>query len=234
MTAYDRGIVVAGDRVFRPPPPRAAFVHELLEYFAEAEWLHAPRYLGSDSQGREILSHIPGFAGSELTEEVRSTAALAAVARLVREFHDLTAGHPLAGSGEVVCHNDLSPKNTIYRLAVPVALIDWDLAAPGRRIHDVAHLCWQYGDPGPGAEVPVVAQRMRVIRDAYGRAELIDPPELIHTVLWWQDRCRRGIEHDPALAHLRAAGVPERIRAAHRWVSDNRGPLTRELAHDNR
>jgi hypothetical protein len=34
---------------------------------------------------------------------------------LVREFHDLTAGTPLATGGEVVCHNDLSPKNTVYR-----------------------------------------------------------------------------------------------------------------------
>jgi Ser/Thr protein kinase RdoA (MazF antagonist) len=39
----------------------------------------------------------------------------AEVARLVRQFHDLTAGTPLAGDQEVVCHNDLSPKNTVYR-----------------------------------------------------------------------------------------------------------------------
>jgi len=39
----------------------------------------------------------------------------AEVARLVRQFHDLTAGTPLAGDQEVVYHNDLSPKNTVYR-----------------------------------------------------------------------------------------------------------------------
>jgi len=34
----------------------------------------------------------------------------------------------------------------------PVAFIDWDLAVPGRRIHDVAHVCWQYLGLGPGAD----------------------------------------------------------------------------------
>jgi Ser/Thr protein kinase RdoA (MazF antagonist) len=65
------------------------------------------------------------------------------VARLVRQFHDLTAGTALAGHHEAVCHNDLSPKNTVYRDLEagwrPVAFIDWDLAAPGARLHDVAY-----------------------------------------------------------------------------------------------
>ena len=69
--------------------------------------------------------------------------------------HDLTAGTPLAGPGEVVCHNDLSPKNTVYRdrgLGLrPVAFIDWDIAGPGDRLHDVAHVCWQYLPLGPAA-----------------------------------------------------------------------------------
>jgi Ser/Thr protein kinase RdoA (MazF antagonist) len=47
--------------------------------------------------------------------EVGSDQSLAEVVRLARQLHDLTAGTPLAGPGEVVCHNDLSPKNTVYR-----------------------------------------------------------------------------------------------------------------------
>jgi hypothetical protein len=49
------------------------------------------------------------------TDLVNSPESLAGIARLVRQFHDLTAGTPLAGDQEVVCHNDLSPKNTVYR-----------------------------------------------------------------------------------------------------------------------
>jgi aminoglycoside phosphotransferase (APT) family kinase protein len=76
------------------------------------------------------------------------------VARLVREFHDLTAGTDLAGGAEVLCHNDLHPNNTVYRETeeggLPYAFVDRDLAAPGRAIEDVAHVCWTWLDLGPG------------------------------------------------------------------------------------
>ena len=97
-----------------------------------------------------------GFVAWETTQpaEVRSEASLVAVAQLVRQFHDFTAQSKLVGDEEVACHNDLSPKNTVYRDLGqglrPVAFIDWDIAAPGARIHDVAHVCWQYLGLGPG------------------------------------------------------------------------------------
>jgi hypothetical protein len=89
-----------------------------------------------------------GPAGRRLrtlsSPSVTSGVSLARLAVLVREFHGLTARTPLAAGGEVVCHNDLSPKNTVYRDSgtglAPVALIDWDIAAPGERIHDIAHV----------------------------------------------------------------------------------------------
>ena len=54
------------------------------------------------------------------------------------------------GRQEVVCHNDLSPKNTVYSEdgSRAIAFIDWDIAAPGPRIHDLAFICWQYAEPG--------------------------------------------------------------------------------------
>ncbi|MEV5872488.1 phosphotransferase family protein [Streptomyces tendae] len=161
-----------------------------------------------------------------------SDESLVAVARLVREFHDLTAGTALAGAHEVVCHNDLSPKNTVYRLVGgefrPVAFIDWDLAVPGSRIHDVAHVCWQYLGLGPAVvDVGEAARRMRLIADSY---ELLDRQRLVSTVLWWQDRCWRGIEAeadagDVAMVRLRDAGVVRGVQGAYQWVSDHRGVL---------
>ncbi|MEV4002320.1 phosphotransferase [Actinomadura sp. NPDC049753] len=126
---------------------------------------------------------------------------------------------------EVACHNDLSPKNTVYReLGAglrPVAFIDWDLAAPGRRIHDVAHVCWQYVRLGPGvSDVGEAARRVRLVCDAYG---LVDRSELVDVILWWQDRCWRGIAAvaeagDPAMDRLRGAGVVGEVQAAYRWL----------------
>jgi hypothetical protein len=72
---------------------------------------------GIDDQGREVLSFIDGHVAWEPGQppEVRPEESLVAVARLVRQFHDLTAGTELAHDQEVACHNDLSPKNTVYR-----------------------------------------------------------------------------------------------------------------------
>ncbi|MEV5884892.1 phosphotransferase [Streptomyces sp. NPDC052020] len=211
---------------------------ELLRLLEARGWSGAPRYLGVDDEGREVLSYLEGHVAWEPRQPaaVSSDESLVGVARLVREFHDLTAGTPLAGDQEVVCHNDLSPKNTVYQLRGgelrPAAFIDWDLAAPGARIHDLAHVCWQYLDLGPSVtDVEEVARRMGLIVDSYG---LPDRRCLVSTILWWQDRCWRGIESraeagDAAMARLRDAGAVRQVRTAYQWVSDNRAALERSV-----
>ena len=51
--------------------------------------------------------------------------------------------------GEVICHNDLFWPNLIFRSGKVVALIDWDLASPAPRLHDVASAArfWVRSDP---------------------------------------------------------------------------------------
>jgi hypothetical protein len=227
-------VVRAGDTVRRSPPEDPEFVRSLLRWFEQCDWSGAPRFLGTDERGREVLSFIAGHVAWEAVQppSVTSDASLTRLARLVREFHDLTAGTPLAGGAEVVCHNDLSPKNTVYRDdgsgMAPVAFIDWDIAAPGKRVHDIAHVCWQYLDLGPGVAEPAAAgYRMRLICEAYG---LPDRARLVETVLWWQDRCWRGIEAkaaggDPAMTRLRDTGAARSVRDAFDWVAAHRAEL---------
>ena len=231
-------VVRIDDTVRRPVGERAGFVHTLLRWLEEQGWAGAPRILGFDERGRETLSFIYGRAGWEpaLRAAVSSEVALVRVAGLVRELHDLTAGTALAGEAEVVCHNDLSPRNTVYRDRgngwMPVAFIDWDLAAPGERIHDLAHMCWQYLDLGPEVtDITRAAERLRLICDAYG---LVERARLLDTVLWWQDRCWRGIEAgaaagEPAMVRLRDSGAAAEVRAAFVWTEANRTGLETEL-----
>jgi hypothetical protein len=232
------GLVTAvarvGDTVRRAQPPDPDFVRALLGLFQRHGWAGAPRFLGTDGRGRQILSYLDGYVAWQPVQppEVSCADSLAQVAALVRQFHDLTAGTPLAAGHEVVCHNDLSPKNTVYRDAGPglrpVAFIDWDIAAPGARIHDIAHVCWQYLDLGPAvADVAEAGRGVRLICDAYG---LGDRDDVVDTILWWQDRCWRGIlaaaaAGDPAMIRLRDSGTAGSVRDAYRWVGRYRTEL---------
>jgi hypothetical protein len=234
-------VVRAGDTVVRRPGPDSEFVHRLLELLAQSRWPGAPRYLGTDEDGREILEFLDGHVGWQAAQpaSVSSDESLAAAASLMRQFHDLTAGSVLAAGAETVCHNDLSPRNTVYRDAGhglrPAAFIDWDIAAPGRRIHDVAHACWQFVGLGPQvSDVAEAARRVRVICDGY---RLTDRGELVETILWWQDRCWRGIEAqaeagDAAMIRLRDSGAAADVRAQHDWVARHRRGLEHALRQD--
>ncbi|UGT67955.1 phosphotransferase [Nocardia gipuzkoensis] len=226
--------VRVGDTVHRQPGPHAEFIHQLLRHLEDRGWRGAPRFLGMDALGREMLTylggHVPHSGGQP---PVTGPQNLVAVANLLRQLHDLTAGTPLARDQEVVCHNDLSPKNTVYDssapTARPVAFIDWDLAAPGARIHDVAHLCWQYLNLGPGIDdVAQAASQLQLVCNTYG---LNDHHAVVDTILWWQQRCWRGIESraaagEAAMIALRGTGTVEAIRAAHHWVHSHRVQLT--------
>ena len=108
-------VVRVADTVRRAPPANAEFVHAVLGWFEQRGWEGAPRFLGTDELGREVVSFIEGHVAWEPSQppSVTADASLSRVAELVREFHDLTAGTPLAAGREVVCHNDLAPKNTV-------------------------------------------------------------------------------------------------------------------------
>jgi hypothetical protein len=233
-------VVRIGDTVRRAPPRGADFVHALLGLLAERGWAGAPRSLDMDEQGRQTLSYLAGHVAwaPDQPPDVTCDASLGRAAALIREFHDLTAGTRLAAGQEVVCHNDLSPRNTVYRDAGdglrPVAFIDWDIAAPGSRLHDMAHACWQYAGLGPGADPDEAARRIRVICDGYGLADT-GRASLLETILWWQDRCWRGIEAkaetgDPAMIRLRDSGGARSVRAAYDWVAAHRRELSVHLA----
>src|SRR3954454_9334545 len=59
----NRGLVVrVGDTVRRPQRPTSPATHALLRHLAAVGFAGAPRFLGVDEQGREVLSYIPGTA----------------------------------------------------------------------------------------------------------------------------------------------------------------------------
>jgi tRNA A-37 threonylcarbamoyl transferase component Bud32 len=171
------GVVRVGATVRRPRTPNSAFVERLLAALEQAGFDRAPRYLGVDDSGRDILEFIEGFVPPEL-DAGYPDSVLAAAATLIRRFHDATAASSLAGGAEVVCHGDLSPCNFVFRDDEPFAIIDFDSASPGGRFADLGYALFLWlnlGTDGPG--VAEQARRFRVFCDAYGvetNARVID------------------------------------------------------------
>jgi len=144
-------VVKVGDTVRRPSRPQSAASAALLGYLESVGFEGAPRFLGYDDQGREVLSWIPGevplppFPVWSMSDE-----ALSSVARLLRAYHHAIDGFSLSERGAswsaeladpyphgVVCHNDVCPENVVFRGCEAVALLDFDFASPGRRLWDV-------------------------------------------------------------------------------------------------
>ena len=172
------GVVRIGRHVHRPRRPNASFIHDLLRHLERVGFAAAPRIRGIDDQGREILTYLPGTVPHSTDDAHWNDAPLRAVATLLRRFHDATAGTPLATNQEVVCHNDAAPWNTVFVGDTPIALIDFDDAAPGPRIRDIAYAAWCWLNLGDDRFSPTEqARRLGLFCNAYGlteREELID------------------------------------------------------------
>ncbi|TKA09590.1 hypothetical protein FCI23_21890 [Actinacidiphila oryziradicis] len=72
----------------------------------------------------------------------RSDEQVIAAGSLLRALHDATSGSDLVGRFPVVCHHDPGPNNTIFRNGTPAAFIDFDTAAPGSPLEDLAYMAW--------------------------------------------------------------------------------------------
>ncbi len=144
-------VVRVGDTVRRPARPQTPAVHVLLDHLATVGFDGAPRVLGYDRLGRSMLGYLRGeVAAPPYPAWVAQESVLDGVASLQRRFHEAVASFdpaddavwdrtlaPPAG-GALIGHNDVSVENVVVRDGHPVALIDFDFAAPADRLWDVA------------------------------------------------------------------------------------------------
>lgn len=162
------GVVRVGATVRRPASRSSRFTAMALSHLAAEGFDGAPGYLGEDDLGREILTFIPGEVPAKWRAFDDEQVATAGV--LLRRMHD--ASRELArrlGGGEVVCHHDPGPNNTVFRDGLPVAFIDFDFAAVGDPLEDVAYTAWSWcisSDPARGLPTRQ-AHQVRVLADAY-------------------------------------------------------------------
>jgi aminoglycoside phosphotransferase len=215
---------VHGTVVHRPTGAWTPAVHALLDYLAEIGLDGVPRVVGTDDQGREVLTYLPGQA-IEVNTEAASDALLVGAARWLRRFHDAVRGFDpgvrawrqlTAGlePGQLICHNDPGAYNWVVEDDRFVGMIDWDQAGPGHPLDDLAFLCWT-GIP-LFREIPTTdaAARVALAAAAYGG---VSPRQLLDRVA---DRMRRASDRiaagiargDPGMLALRDVGEPARTQ----------------------
>ena len=201
--------VRVGDTVRRQAGSSRESVRDLLLHLEAVGFDGAPRHLGTDERGREVLSYIEGdvplppYPAWAMTD-----AALADLGALVRRLHEATASFvPPAGAAwatdwadptgttadgfgpdMTICHNDLFPENVVFRDGRVVALIDFAMAAPGRPLWDLAiaaELWGPLGDPARRDQHPADLdgiRRLGVLARGY-RLETERATELVDAII---------------------------------------------------
>ena len=140
-------VVRVGGTVRRQAGPWSSGVDAVLLHLERAGFDGAPRALGYDQLGRQVLSYVEGTVDASPSD--LSTSQLAAMGRLVRDFHDAMESFvpPVDAAWQVpippdrrdlVCHHDIAPWNLV-RAPGRLVLIDWDGAGPGSRLWDLAY-----------------------------------------------------------------------------------------------
>lgn len=242
-------VVRVGDTVRRRTGPWTPAVHSLLSYLEDVGFDAAPRVLGIDEHGREVLTFIPGETVGEppWPEWIWSDAVLKKTAGLLRQYHDAVAnyrppddsvwrfrdGSP--GPREIVCHNDVGPPNIVIFDGVPAALIDWDWAEPAEPMWDLGHAAWLGVPLLPPAACEELGlknvslswqtERLELLCDAYG---VTTSTAVVQATLRRIEasiaRIASGSSSDVALSNLRPS--VRRMRATLDYIRHHRGPLT--------
>jgi hypothetical protein len=213
-----RGVERVGDTILRPRQEHSEFVRALLRHLEARGFPGAPRWLGSDSAGREILEFVPGHVPPELGSF--SADQLKEAARLLRGIHDASLGFEALGTHEVVCHGDASPCNCVFRDGLPYAFIDFDAAHAGDRREDIGYAAWMWLDIGNEDLDPVrQGRRLGDFAIAYGTTEFSD------TILAVMDAQTELSARDGTPASTR-----EWAKQCLRWSNNNRAALETGLA----
>jgi Phosphotransferase enzyme family len=231
-----------GHTVRRPWRPTSVAANALLDHLARAGFDGAPRFLGVDDRGREMLSFIAGEAAIEpLPAWALTDDALVSVAALLRRFHDAVASFdasryvwpqpvPAAFRAGTISHNDPNLDNVVFQDGRAAALIDFDLASPGSAVWDVACAARLWAPLRAERDVPDPLRgrsldRLHTFVDAYGlaksdRERVVDA--LVHTHDWCYCIVRDAVGdgHQPFGRMWHGGGQRRADRTRH-WIASH-------------
>lgn len=241
-----------GDTVRRPLTETSGIRRALLDHLELVGFEGAPRYLGIDEQGREILSYVPGSAiVKPYPSWALGDSALVSVARVLREYHDAISSfdhqrqrwpRPLPSGflGALVCHNDLNLDNIVFSGGRAVALIDFDLASPGCAGWDLAGCARLWApfesDPDRPTTDRRALRRLALFADAYG-ATIEQREDLVEAMVPCHDWCYEIVREAVDSGHeiFRQdwfGGGRARAESTRRWLLANTQQMRSVLGID--
>ncbi|QJW37370.1 aminoglycoside phosphotransferase family protein [Cellulosimicrobium protaetiae] len=177
------GVVRRGGTVRRPRGPHSPAVEAYLLHLEAAGFERAPRFLGVDDDGREVVTFLPGEMGGRPPHAwATDEDLLVQLGEWLRDLHAVSCDVVLPEGvswpervqfaevpdvfdvPDVVGHNDLTVENALfvpagddpqgpYRL---VGVIDFDMAAPTTRLLDVATSLLYWAPVAPPEARPAV------------------------------------------------------------------------------
>lgn len=253
-TANRGRVIRIGDTVRRPMRPASAATHALLRHLEAVGFGGAPRLLGVDERGREVLSYIEGEAVvPPYPAWAMTDAALVSVAHLLQDYHEATVGfradlhvwsdavpRRFRGDDGVTTHNDPNLDNVVFRDGRAVALIDFDLASPGSRTWDVACAARLWAPLRSDGDITDARRgtgiaRFRRFVDAYGLADE-ERPLVIDAVPATHDWCyaivSEGAEsgNEGFASYWWHGGGADRAARTRAWYVDSDDLLRESLA----
>lgn len=241
-----------GDTVRRPLRPTSDATRALLDHLERVGFEGAPRYLGVDNRGREVLSYVHGQAVLKpYPSWALGDEALVSVARLLREYHSAVASfefqghdwpHPLPTRfrGGIVCHNDPNLDNIIFVGGQAVALIDFDLASPGCTGWDLAGCTRLWAPLEVDLDRPTVGvrslERLGLFADAYG-ATAAEREELVDAMVPCHDWCFQIVQDAADSGHQTfrrywLRGGKQSAQDTGRWLSTHTAQMRAALGID--
>ncbi|MGI8336285.1 phosphotransferase enzyme family protein [Actinomadura scrupuli] len=247
------GVVRVGDTVRRPLRSHTAAVHGLLHHLERSGFDGAPRVLGIDDQGREVLSWLPGeTARRPLPEHAATDQTLAALAGLLRRLHDATSSYDpppearwdtatanVDDPPELIGHCDVTPENVVFRDGGPAGFIDFDLARPTTRLFDVVTTLRHWApiaDPADRDSVlydAAVGPRLALFCAAYGldrrRRRALLPTARLRFERSYAAMRDRAVREGGGWARIWEQGAGPRIRRAQDWLERNWDDLDAHL-----
>ncbi|MGZ8566557.1 MAG: aminoglycoside phosphotransferase family protein [Actinomycetota bacterium] len=244
------GAVRVGSTVRKGAGPWTPTVHALLRFLRETGFELAPEPLGMDDRDREILSFMGGVAaGIPWPPSLLTDTGVIALASALRRYHEVVRGFDLGEDarwrigrrslkrGEIVCHGDFAPWNTLWDGDLLVGIVDWDMAEPGTPLHDVAFLALHViplrSDDRAArvgfASEPPRAHRLSLLCDVYGG---VTPREVVEAATTFHELDRErtiawGAEGREPWATFLRSGELTTIADDEEWLAEHAAALLR-------